>query len=634
MSDINSHRIANYEMEVWLDHDKKTIKAEQRLTWVNHSEVAIDSLPFYMYFNAFKNTESTFMKSAEGNIFGDDISTRTEETWGWAEINSIVANNQELVHKAKYIQHDGNLDDQSVICIYLNESVSPGDTLILDMKYDAKIPQIFARAGYEREDFFNMVHWFPQVGVLEEVDNIWQWNCHQFHRRTEFFGEFGNYDVTLHIADHLIVGASGCLVDTKSENGINTFRYIGQDIIDFAWCAYPHFCVVEDKWEHVDIRLLIPPEHSHLSDRVIRAVKHSLKYMTENVGPYPYNTITVMDPPMLGLKAGFMEYPTFITIGAFHIFPEGVRTLESLVAHEFAHQYFMGIVASNEKEEPWLDEGFVTYHEDKIMESLYGEEASMFNIGGYKVCNSSFSRQEYTNLPNPSTGAVARQGWEIKDGFKGITYSKTATVLKTIEGLLGNDLMIKLMQKYYNEYKFTHPKANDFLGLAKQFILDNGKEDAFGDVDCFFDQLIYGTGICDYAVGNISHFQPVKNLGIFDNQKEKTFSSGDKNDRLSAKIVLYRKGDVIIPVEVLMTFEDGTSKTEYWDGKNNYQEYIYHNSPRIAKVEIDPEKKVFIDIDFNNNSYEMKRNQTALLKVSSKAMYWVTQALQSLFVVI
>ena len=129
-----------------------------------------------------------------------------------------------------------------------------------------------------------------------------------------------------------------------------------------------------------------------------------------------------------------MEYPTYITLGSFRYFPKGVRTIESLVMHEFTHQYFMGMLASNEKEEAWLDEGFVTYFEDRTMEAKYGEDGSMISILGMRINSSDFTRSEYIDLPDPSVGPVARPGWEITEGYKGLVYSKTATVSENIGG--------------------------------------------------------------------------------------------------------------------------------------------------------------------------------------------------------
>jgi len=544
LKEVNSARLANYNIDVVLDHETKCLEADQVLTWINHSPEPVNELRFYMYQNAFKNTETTFMRSAEGDVFGDDPA---------------------------------------------------GDTLVLDMKWSEKIPKIFARSGYERENFYNMVHWFPQIGVWEQSPTgTWRWNCHQFHRRTEFFGEFGNYDVSITLADFLVTGASGCEINNVDNgDGTKTVTYHCEDVIDFAWCAYPHFEVVEEDWEHVHIRLMVAPEHKHLAPRLIGAAKKSLQYMTDNVGEYPYTSLTILDPPMLGLKSGFMESPTYITGGSFAIFPKGVRTLESLIAHEFCHQYFMGMVATNEKEEPWMDEGFVTYHEDKIMEEMYGKDGSLFNILGYKVNNSSFSRHEYVSLDNPSCGAIARTGWEINDGFKGITYSKTATMFKTMEGMLGKEEMVSLMKTYFAKHKFSHPRGPQFIAHVKSHVGQSSNPNALGDIDRFFDQLVYGVDVLDYSVTRINYFTETTDRGIINQDDKKEFSEGARSDKIKSRVLVHRQGT------------------------------------KVMTAEIDPTFKLYLDINLNNNSLTMNPKKTPALKIGSKMMYWVHNLIQS-----
>lgn len=630
--DVQSKRLANYTIKVNLDDEAKFLDAYQTLRFINHSPDPINFLRFYMYQNAFKNTESTFMKSSEGDVFGDDVSLRPEQDWGWIDITSFKIEGNELINQAKYVHpDDDNKADQTVLEIPLPKPIQPGQEIEMMIDWNQKIPKIFARSGYEKESFYNMVHWFPQIGVWEQnQDSLWDWNCHQAHRRTEFYADFGVYDVSITLPDHLITGASGCEVSTVAhDNGTKTVRYLAQDVIDFAWCAYPHFEVFEDQWKEVKIRLLIPPEHAHHAERIMNAAIHSLSYLDENVGPYPYNSLTILDPPMLGLKAGFMEYPTYITGGSFAIFPKGIRTVESLIAHEFTHQYFMGMIATNEKEAPWLDEGFVTYHEDKIMESWYGLDGSLIHLLGYKINSSSFSRNEYVSLDNPSCGAIARSGWEIDSGFKGITYSKTATMLKTMEGMMGEDNFILMMKNYFDIYSFDHPRAEDFIDHVKDHLSKSSLPNAIGDPDQFFEQIVYGTDVLDYGVGSISYYQNTINRGLFDKEKQKSFARGDLPSTTNSKITLHRFGGVILPVDVLFQFENGDKILRLWSGEERTKIFTFAKESRVEKVIIDPDNKLYLDINLNNNSLCMSPSKTPSLKVASKLMYWFNNIIQT-----
>lgn len=161
-----------------------------------------------------------------------------------------------------------------------------------------------------------------------------------------------------------------------------------------------------------------------------------------------------------------MEYPTLITTGTFYGMPENIRITESLVVHEFVHQYFMGMVASNEKEEAWLDEGFVTYFEDRIIDAAYGEKQSLVDVFGYRFDNRELTRLEYTTMANPREGTVARPGWYFSDAnFKALIYSKTATTLRTVQELVGESAMTGSSSLIFEKWKFRHPKGRDFMAV-------------------------------------------------------------------------------------------------------------------------------------------------------------------------
>ncbi|MCC6726085.1 MAG: M1 family peptidase, partial [Saprospiraceae bacterium] len=315
-SQPKSSRSASYVMDLQYDLDQKSVSSKGQVIFKNNSPVPVTELRFYMYLNSFKNMESTFLKGSGGNIFDQNIGDRGEDSWGWIRIDDIAEQNgANLTKSMRYIQpDDGNPGDQSVLLVPLQKPIAPGETAIFDLNFTAKLPNLIARAGYSKDDYALWVHWFPQLGVWQQEKNgDWAWNCHQFFRTTEFYGDFGNYDVTITAPSKLVMGASGCLMsEEKLPNDLTRRRFVVEDVIDFAWVAYPGFQVFEDEWQHVKIRLLAPPEHAMHAPRFIQAIKQSLEYMTEHVGPYPFASLTMSDPPFHGLRSGMMEYPTFI----------------------------------------------------------------------------------------------------------------------------------------------------------------------------------------------------------------------------------------------------------------------------------------------------------------------------------
>ncbi len=162
-------------------------------------------------------------------------------------------------------------------------------------------------------------------------------------------------------------------------DGTKTVSLRAEDIVDFAWTASQDYLVFEDKWEHVDIKFLCHPEHAYQAERHIASLKHALQYLNDHVGPYPWNHVTFIGPPQKGSAAGGMEYTTIFTAGTIWGLPEGIHMPELVTIHEFGHSYFMGILATNEFEEPWMDEGMNTYWEGRIMDYAYGAKSGVFD---------------------------------------------------------------------------------------------------------------------------------------------------------------------------------------------------------------------------------------------------------------
>ncbi len=629
-----SSRPTSYVMDVQYDLAKKSVTSTGQVIFKNNSPVPVTELHFYMYLNAFKNMGSTFLKGSGGNIFDQNIGSRGEDTWGWIRVDNIAEQNgANLTASMHYIQPtDSNPDDQSVLLVPLKRPVQPGETAIFDLNFTAKLPKLIARSGWSKDDYALWVHWFPQLGVWQlEPNGQWAWNCHQFFRMTEFYGDFGNYDVTITAPSQLVMGASGCLMsEEKLPNNLTRRRFVVEDMIDFAWVAYPGFQVFEDKWQHVNIRLLIPPEHAMHAQRYITAVKQSLEYMTKHVGPYPFASLTMADPPFHALRSGMMEYPTFITLGSFWNSPTGIRNVESLAVHEFVHQYFMMMVASNEKEEAWLDEGLVTYYEDRIIDHYYGMKTGYVDFHGYQMGNRELSRNEYTGMKNPKEDHAARPGWESTGRHKGIIYSKTATMLQTLQALVGDEVMDELIQTYFERWRFKHPRGTDFFAVANE-VVGNRHGKKFGEnLDWLFQGVIAGTNVCDYAVAQIDNLANYTAHGLFDDgQGGFIFKSGQLTSDFTASVTLHRLGELVFPVEVQINFEDGSTKTELWDGQVRTKVFEYQTRSKIESAHIDPAQKITLDIDLNNNSLTLKPQTTVLWKYTLKAVFWMQNVMQT-----
>jgi len=606
-----SRRVVAYEIDARLDAQRKTIDAVQILTYRNLTGKALSEFPFHLYLNAFQ-PESTFFR--ESRREGGPRKWE-EKHRGSIEVKSFEAVGQgDLTSKIEFIQpDDGNPQDRTVFRVRLPRPVPPGASVQFRIVFHAKLPETVARTGYKR-DFFFVAQWFPKVGVWWRGE----WNCHQFYPTTEFFADFGTYDVKLTLPQNLVVGTTGDeLASVANPDGTKTISFRAEDVHDFAWTAYANYRIVEDSWKGsaatVKIRLFMQPEHMNQANRYMRSLKGTLEHFDRWYGPYPYNRITVVDPAH-GSGSGGMEYPTLITAGTTWWMPAGFLAPELVVEHEFGHQYWYGIVATNEFEDAWLDEGINSYTETKIMDSLFGAERSALHLWGLTLADSSLQRLTY--LANPASDPMVRSAYQFMSGdaYGGVTYGKTATALRTLEGLIGEETLRRALRTYFLRYRFSHPTEEDFLKTIEEVSGQN--------LRWFFDQAVYGTHVLDYAVQSIHSSR----VDWFEKKPPKE----KKGETLYRTHVLVRRlGDFVCPVEVEIKFDNGETLREQWDGKDRWVRYTYEKKAKIVSATVDPGRKVWLDRDFFNNSKTDKANAAATRKLAN-IWRFLTQMLENL----
>lgn len=641
-----SDRNANYDITVRLDAEKKILTGNETLTWINTSADSIHTLQFHLYLNAFKNTESTFMIESGGQLRGDEADKNDSTVWGWIDVFNMRIKDGVELNEINFIQPDNDhLKDQTVIEVVLPKPILGGDTIVLEMNFISKLPKIFARTGYGVNNYYLVGQWFPKIGVWETAGMRYSkkgaWNCHQFHGNSEFYADFGEYNVIITAPQDFIIGATGKLQNEKSNaDDTKTYSYKALDVIDFAWTASPQYLDIQDKWKDTDIRLLLMPEHKAVKDRYLKSVKEALEYFAENVGPYPYSTLTVVDPPMHSAGAGGMEYPTFITGGSLYNLPEGIRITELVTVHEFGHQYFMGMLASNEFEEPWLDEGFNTYLENRIMDFYYGENTSFMSVFGFNIGDGQMSRSGYVGMRNPKIAENFRPSWEFQHGGYGsLTYNKTGTWMATLEGVVGIETMNKIMKTYYDRWSFKHPCATDFIDIVNEIVSEDHGDKFGNNMQWYFDQVLYDSKVCDYSVARIFNNEVALPRGVYDAGEEKEYNNGkleeneeedqeeEKEVNYECRVILNRLGELIVPQNVKITFDNGDEVIEEWDGKSRSFEFKYTRTEKIVKAEIDPDHCISMDINMTNNSRTIKKDNRVVWKYFSKTL----MSFQSLF---
>lgn len=591
-----SDRVVSYQMDVQLNVEAKRIKGTEIIRWRNVTSRPTDSLHFHMYLNAFRSSKTTFMRESGGVHRGFAFEKAKR---GYVEIDSLLINGQDFTAGMQFVQpDDGNPHDSTVMVVVLPFQVKPGEEVEIYCRFTSQLPKVFARTGYH-EDFFMVGQWFPKLGVLEEKG----WNCHQFHANSEFYADFGVYDVTIGVPAGYVVGATGIPVDTVETDSLVHYTFRAEDVHDFAWTASPRYRKITRNIRGVEVELLLQPEHSSSQERYFEAMEHGLHYFGEWYMPYPYPKITVVDPPLLAFGAGGMEYPMLITGGTIWNVPSWMRELpEGVTIHEFGHQYFYGILASNEFEEAWLDEGMNTYSTTKIMTLVYGEWEGSVNAGYFKM--GPIPSAHFSYIKRQRRGVILQTSWTYPPGgYSFNSYQKPTLVLLTLEKLLGEETMSKIWKEYFRRFAFKHPRTEDFITVVEEI---SGK-----NLESFFNQFVYGDAVVDYRVLSVT------------NSIEKKDSSGTlyRNE-----VWITRESDGNLPLEVRLVFENGDTIDQYIDSPQLAQKLEIVKESKIKEVVLDPERKLLLDINWTNNSWTADSRTAWSYYLRKLYYFWIQNA--------
>ena len=474
-----SPRNANYTIQARLDAERHRHRRPPRPGVAEHDRRSRNRpFPFHLYWNAFRNNLSTSARGAgpagrpRPTIRGAG-DTRTCSRIAAAGDGAAEA---DLTPTIRYVQpDDANADDRTVMEVTTPSPVPADATVRFRVDWQSLIPHgALGRAGWVH-DYHFIAQWFPKIGVF------WKgaWNAHQFHPTTEFFSDFGVYDVALTLPAGYVVGATGALRETRDEpdgmrarsastrrtSTTSPGRRAGASSrrpARFEAAGYPP----------VDIRLLVQPEHAHLSERYIEATRVALKGYGAWSAPYPYAQITVVDPAW-GSGSGGMEYPTLITggaepVGAARAVQPGERHhprgRPSVLVRPRRHQRVRGAVARRGLQPLPRPQGL----QPRVRPRAAGASATSASpaarsaAGRWWPPGSTSAAARTSAAASASTAAtdvMARRSWDFEDpdSYGLNAYGKPALSLQTLEGLVGDETMTRILRTYARRYRFAHP---------------------------------------------------------------------------------------------------------------------------------------------------------------------------------
>ncbi len=601
---------SNYNIEVELFPDNKKIIATEEIIWVNKTDYSTNEIQLHLYPNAYKNKHTLYMEEEE-------LPELSKSEIKFKEL-TIAGKPADLIYIHPEIE---NKYDSTTAKIVLDNVAHPGDTVKIQVKYEMPLPKGIGRTGYTlNRNFFFVSQWFPKVGVF----NNGKWYCSSFHGKTEFFSDFGEYSVKIKVPRQYKVGSTGYLYACKpadnnksvywyKQYGVHDFAFMASDEIEHAYKTYKR-----KDGNEVKIIGFFQPENVKFTERYLNAVYNSLRYFEENIGEYPYETITLVDVPKTS-TSGAMEYPTLITTSTKVFSPEESNAPEEVTVHEFSHQYFYGIVANNEVYEAWLDEGIADYFQAKILEKYYKPEKSHFPLFRYYPLKG-IQFFTYKEIPlvysltdmeippeaklvtnyyqNIALGAITDTSYKHFSwgSYEAFTYDKPALALLSLERFIGKDDLLMILKNYYNKNKFRHPAAEDFFAAIKMYHKQ--------DLQWFIDNYIKSPAFFDYEISSVKRIENGNNYEVLVKRIGEAISNND--------IVLYTEIDTL---------------KQYWNGKEKWKKFIFTTNNIVLGAEIDPDRKNLLDINFANNSYLINKQYGGAVRISFRWFFWMQNLL-------
>ena len=617
-------RIADYVIDARLDAELHQVSGTVRISWRNTSSRAVDSLPLHLYMNGFRAEDTAWMSEARGTHRG--VQQGKAGAWGYIDLKAARllgrgrdADLQKLEAGrgpvATLTATEG--DDPSLATVALPAPVEPGERVVVELDFLTQLPQVFARTGYS-DQFHILGQWFPKIGVLQPDGT---WRAHVFTLNAEFYADFGDYDVHLDVPEPMVVGASGILVAADPPtDGRKRLHYRAEMVHDFAWAADPAFVESSAMWKDVRIRQLLQPEHLADAPRHLEALTATLESMEARFGPYPWSTITVVHPPAAAKGAQGMEYPTFFTTSDIFHPPSWIALLGLeerfsgvfTTVHEFGHQYFQGMLASDESAQPWLDEGLNTASNMLTLADWLGDPPWFARIGNQSISVDDFVRGTVDGEVHLDPVDASADTYRAVVGDYGdVVYRKTGAILLTLRNLVGAPRFDAAFKSYALTWRFRHPTGADLVAtflkeLGPEIVLaTTSDEEVRLDLADYFQQALHTVAGVDFSLDLVKNRRRGGSSG-WHRDEHGVLALQDPPDTLErplreladedleAVVVVRRIGEFRVPVELEVEFADGTRERSAWSGQERYKIVTYPGR-RVRAARLDPDRKLTLE---------------------------------------
>lgn len=440
---IHLDSINTYEMDVIFDPDNRTYGVNQEVIYINNSEDELSHVYFHLYPNAYKELETAPI------LFKQEVLSKGY-TPGYIKIKELTVNDQKVDFS---IQGEGG----TILKIELPKKLNPGEKARVNFEYIGKLPKNIDRFGYG-DKVFNFGNWYPIACVYDETG----WNLDPYYSFGDpFYSHVSNYDVKITVPEDMIVAASGNIVKEKIIRGQKTYTIEGRLIRDFAWVASSDFIVEELKVGDILVKLYALEDNPTMADFALEVGKKSFQVFNERFGEYPYGVYSIV---MTEFPTG-MEYPGIVFINKDYYNEKSKGSLEQVIVHETAHQWWYGVVGNDQVDEAWLDESLATYSEVIYVYHVYGREQGERYYQHYCQLPYEYAKNHLDMDVGVRKSLDQFSGW---DDYGLLVYTKGAVFLNEIKEDFGMEVLCNILNKHYQSHKFHNCTTEDFIKICQE----------------------------------------------------------------------------------------------------------------------------------------------------------------------
>ncbi len=481
-----------YKISSTLDTALHTLTGTISITYTNLSDQSLDSLAIHLWPNAYKEKNTAF---GQQKLHLGDLTfhrAKQEDRGGLFDLD--FSSTDQPITLLSDVEH---ID---IGWIRLSQPLTPGSTIHITSPYTLKIPVSFSRLG-RTDNSYQLTQWYPHIAVYNEEG----WHTMPYLDLGEYYNDFADYEVTIKTPSSYNVAATGSLISTIHESKYVERTYQASNVIDFAWFTSPTFrhetkSIDVGGNQKVILNMFIDSLLNDSWDTAIVYAERALKFYSDWLGPYPYPQMTVVYTPFS--KAGYMEYPMVAQIG----YTADPQFLDRVIAHEIGHTWLYGILANNERADPWLDEGFNSFLENEYMHTFYNPPTDYVYP---RSIHSSHSMEHYDAMQHivrskgklhpPLTSPVLQQN----EQYIFSAYLLPAQGLRMMMSMVGRDTMQAMLKNYFNEHKFSHVNGDDVRSSFEKICQCN--------LSWFFTEYLQHAHEVDYR---IKKFVPEREVTI------------------------------------------------------------------------------------------------------------------------